>query len=352
MPKLPPVTRLPASIFTKLMAISLSMVLVMVVTVGTFFVSAVRPLWDEVPAPERLALETAHDRMLVILLVVLVVIGAAGYALLRRMLEPVRWLNDSVTALGEGNLEISLPVRSQDEFGALTDAFNQMVSRVSEMVRARDQLLLDVSHELRSPLTRMKVALELCVNDSHTERLKATVVEMEALVSELLELERLRQGRGLKLEAHDLMEVVRDAISAFEPVAPGVILESAPESVRLPIDPDKVRSVLGNVLENASKYALADSQAARLRVTECEGEVVLELVDDGPGIPADDLPNLFEPFFRVDRSRSKRTGGYGLGLSLCQRIMEAHGGNISARNNPRRGATFMLTFPANPSLTR
>jgi signal transduction histidine kinase len=82
----------------------------------------------------------------------------------------------------------------------------------------------------------------------------------------------------------------------------------------------------------------------QVAVTEREGEVVIGIRDDGPGIPPADLPQLFEPFFRVDRSRSKRTGGYGLGLSMCKRIMEAHGGRIAAENNPGRGARFLLTF--------
>ena len=345
MPKLNHLLKLHASIFTKLMAISLSMVSVILIAVGSFFLVLVRPLWNQIPLEQHLALQTAHDRMLMLLLVLLVLIVLGGHALLRRMLEPVRSLSQGVAALGEGNLEIEVPVRSQDELGALSDAFNKMVSRVGDMVKARDQLLLDVSHELRSPLTRMKLALELCENGEHIGKLKATVVEMESLVTELLELERLRHGRGLTLERQDLMEVVRDAIAAFEHISPGVKLKSAPPTVLIPIDADKVRSVLGNLLENACKYALADSQMVQVIVRESTSEVAVEIVDDGPGIPADDLPSLFDPFFRVDRSRSKRTGGYGLGLSLCKRIMEGHGGNVEVRNNSRRGATFLLTFP-------
>ncbi len=334
-----------ASIFSKLMAISLSMVFVILLAVGGFFIHIVRPLWLELSPARSAELQTAHDRMLVVLLALLVLIVLGGHALLRRMLEPVRWLKQGVAALSEGDLGVVVRVRSRDELGTLTEAFNQMVGRVGDMVRARDQLLLDVSHELRSPLTRMKVALELCANDGHTARLKATVSEMESMVTELLELERLRQGRGLELERQDLMEVVRDAVAAFEDSAPGVYVDGAPPKVLLSIDADRARRVLGNLLDNASKYALADSQATAVAVKENEDEVTIRITDDGPGIPPDDLPNLFEPFFRVDRSRSKRTGGYGLGLSLCKRIMEAHAGSVTVQNNPRRGATFVLTFP-------
>jgi signal transduction histidine kinase len=256
----------------------------------------------------------------------------------------VRWLQHGVDALRQGDLQVVVPRRTNDELGALTHAFNQMVGRVSEMLRARDQLLLDVSHELRSPLTRMKVALALCDNDEHTQRLRANIDEMERMVADLLELERLRQGHGLQLEQHDLMEIVRDAIATFEDYAPGVHLERAPQSLLLRLDADKVRTALGNLLENAAKYALPESAATRVCVTQNTESVQLRVTDDGPGIPSGDLGNLFEPFFRVDRSRSKRTGGYGLGLSLCKRIMEAHHGSIRALNNDGRGTTFILTF--------
>ena len=113
----------------------------------------------------------------------------------------------------------------------------------------------------------------------------------------------------------------------------------------LTLDPEKVRSVLTNLLENASKYALPDSKSVVVVVNASEGAVEVKVEDDGPGIPEADFPKLFEPFFRVDRSRSRKTGGYGLGLSLCKRVMEAHGGRIAVENNPGRGASFLLTFP-------
>jgi signal transduction histidine kinase len=336
--------RLHSSIFAKLLAIALGTGLVIPLTVGGFFWMMVRPFLRECASVEQAQLQTAHDRMLLGLLVALVVIVFAGHALLRRTLEPIRWLREGVASLSEGNLEVAVPRRTSDELGALTEAFNQMVGKVREMVRARDQLLLDVSHELRSPLTRMKVALELCAPGEHTQQLGADVAEMEAMVTELLELERLRQGRGLRIERQDLMEVVRDAISAFEDRPPGVRLGTAPAQVLLSMDADKVRAVFGNLLENASKYALPDSAPTRIMVRELGERIVVRIEDDGPGIPEQDLPSLFEPFFRVDRSRSKSTGGYGLGLSLCKRMMEAHGGSIAVENNPRRGATFLLSF--------
>ena len=339
-PKL--VRRLRSSVFAKLMAIMLGMGLTIPILVGTFFFAMLRPLHNSTDA---LMLKTAHDRMLVALIILLVVVVSLAHILLRRMLRPLRWLREAVASLSEGNLDVNVARRTNDELGALTDAFNTMVGRVRDMLRARDRLLLDVSHELRSPLTRMKVALALCPEDEHQRRLVADVAEMEAMVTELLELERLRHHKGLAIGQHDLVEVVRDAVAAFGEQAPGVCLDTCPEHLVVTMDPEKIRRVLGNLLENAAKYALSDSKPAIVRVTSNDTSTVVTVRDDGPGIPKELLPSLFEPFFRVDRSRSKKTGGYGLGLSLCKRTMEAHGGSITATNNEGRGATFSLSLP-------
>jgi len=344
-----PIHQLRSSIFTKLIAVSVGTGVVISAAVAWFFFTVMRPLLLTVPVAQQAEIRAVHDRLLVALLMLLVVIIVAGHAMLRRILAPVRWLEQGVASLSGGNLGVNVPRRTNDELGALTDAFNRMVGNISEMVRARDQLLLDVSHELRSPLTRMKLALALCENSEHTARLSANVNEMEVLVTELLEIERLRQGRGLQLQEHDLMEIVRDAVSTFRDVAPGVRLAAAPERLLLSVDADKVRTVLGNLLENASKYAMPDSSAARVFVDLSARAILLRITDDGPGIPEPDLQSLFEPFYRVDRSRSKRTGGWGLGLSLCKRIMAAHGGSIEVQNNPERGATFTLSFPCKSS---
>jgi signal transduction histidine kinase len=290
----------------------------------------------------------AHDRLLGLLLLLLVVVILTAHVFLRRALRPLRALHDGVATLGSGDLDVTVGPRTSDEFGDLTDAFNRMVGRVREMVRSRDQLLLDVSHELRSPLTRMKVALALAPEGDAQRRLVAEVAQMEAMVGELLELERFRDGRGLRLERHDLVRLLRDAVDVVREHPPGARVSAAPPELVLRIDPAEVRTVLNNLLDNALKYSLPDSRPVEVSVVEAEAAVVVCVRDDGPGIPEQDLASLFEPFFRVDRSRSRKTGGYGLGLSICRRVVEAHGGTITAENNAGRGATFRVSFPKRP----
>lgn len=117
-----------------------------------------------------------------------------------------------------------------------------------------------------------------------------------------------------------------------------------PEPILLEIDGDQLRTVLRNLLDNAIKYSLPDSGPVEVSVVETAETISVHVSDDGPGIPEADLPHLFEPFFRVDRSRSRKSGGYGLGLSICKRILEAHGGGIAVENKPGRGARFMVTL--------
>jgi len=341
MTKQPGLSRMHRSVFAKLMAIMVGTAVTIPVLVLAFFFSMLRPLRD---SRDFAMLRTAHDRMLVVLVILLLVVVFVAHVLIRRQLRPLRWLQEGVARLGEGDLDVEVQRRTDDELGALTEAFNRMVERVRAMVRARDQLLLDVSHELRSPLTRMKVALALCPQDEHQRRLSSNVAEMEAMVSELLELERLRHRRGLHIEQADLVGLLREMTHAFAERAPGVELGECPDRCVLAMDAEKIRTVLRNLLDNAIKYALPDSRPVRLSLEETPTHVSVTVRDDGPGIPDDALPSLFEPFFRVDRSRSKKTGGYGLGLSLCKRTMEAHGGTISVGRNAGRGAAFVITF--------
>lgn len=293
-------------------------------------------------------LTAIHNRFVAMVFVLMAVIVLVTHAVLRRMLRPLRTLADGVARLSEGQLDVVLPVRTRDEFGDLTDAFNRMVGRVKDMVTARDRLLVDVSHELRSPVTRLKVALELLPESGTRARMDEDVAEMEAMLGELLELERLRDGRGLAVAVVDVVSLVREVADRFTLRAPGVRVTSSAPSIAIAVDGDKVRTVVRNLIENALKYSLPDSRAVSVAVETVDGGVRMVVVDDGPGIPGADLANVFEPFYRVDRSRSRRTGGYGLGLSICKRIVDAHGGTLAVANNPCRGATFTVWFPARP----
>ena len=289
-------------------------------------------------------MRTVHLVVPAVLLLLMAAVVFAAHGFLRRQLQPLRWLGEGVAGLSEGHLDVVVPKRSTDEFGLLTDAFNRMVGRVKDMIRARDRLLLDVSHELRSPLTRLKVALELVADPDMKARMAADVAEMEIMIGELLELERLRDGRGINTTRQNVVSLLGDAARNYDERPPGVRVSAETPEILVDIDADRMRTVIRNLLENAVKYSLPTSRPVEISVSQTAETVVVRVTDDGVGIPEGDVERVFEPFFRVDRSRSKSTGGYGLGLSICKRVMEAHGGSIAIERPAGRGTSFVLTF--------
>ncbi|MEP6732263.1 MAG: HAMP domain-containing protein, partial [bacterium] len=190
--------QLHGSVFVRLVAIMVGMAMCLMVLVSALW------MYLSPSSHESIDRDRFHIGILVLLLAVIVAVSLIVHGFLRKLLSPLRILSDGVARLADGDLDVQLPRSTSDEFGRLTDAFNHMAGRVRAMVGGRDQLLIDVSHELRSPLTRMKVTLEFLPADAQRARLAGDVTEMERMVTELLELERLRMGRGISTARQDL----------------------------------------------------------------------------------------------------------------------------------------------------
>ncbi|MFA5806350.1 MAG: HAMP domain-containing sensor histidine kinase [Melioribacteraceae bacterium] len=290
-------------------------------------------------------IEYIEKLLSVVLIVLFTIIFTTAYFLIRWVLKPIYWLGEGVEQISKGNLSHNIRSGVPDELGVLAESFNLMTKRVREMIRSKDQLLLDVSHELRSPLTRIRVALESIpqniTKDSITEDLK----DIEKMITEILETERLTSSHGkLYLKEANISDIIKEVVQSFEDKSPGVKLISVPENVTLCIDVDRVKIVLKNVLENSVKYSKPENQPVEISVDDEEKWVVIRIKDYGLGIPEEELPFIFEPFYRVDKSRSKVTGGYGLGMSLCKKIMDAHDGFIEINSKLDIGTTVYLRF--------
>jgi len=285
-----------------------------------------------------------HRQLLWGLLIIMIGVVLTAYLVMKRALIPLRLLNIGVAQLSEGQLDVVVPKKSDDEFGVLTEAFNRMALRVGNMIQARDQLLLDVSHELRSPLTRLRVALELMPDSARRQTMVTDLNEMETMVTELLELHRLKSGVSRPSTQVNLVAIVSEVVERYEGQPPGVSIKAQQPELMVAAEAARVRTIVRNLLENALKFSLPDSGPIEINLTRSESSVVLRLTDDGVGVPDGDLERLFEPFYRLDKSRSRRTGGYGLGLSMCKRLMEAHGGKIALTRNETRGLTVVLEF--------
>jgi signal transduction histidine kinase len=138
--------------------------------------------------------------------------------------------------------------------------------------------------------------------------------------------------------------IIKEVLQDFQNKSPGIKLTSLLESIFLNVDTDRIKTVLKNVIENSLKYSKSESQPIEISIDEEEKSVVIRIKDHGSGIPKEELPYIFEPFYRIDKSRSKETGGYGLGMSLCKKIMEAHGGTIEISSELNIGTTVILRF--------
>ncbi|MDX1707262.1 MAG: HAMP domain-containing sensor histidine kinase [Desulfobacterales bacterium] len=296
----------------------------------------------------NLPVDSARHRLFVIMLLLLTLILAGAFFMIRHILRPIKWLKAGVKEVGRGNLKHRVPLKKSDELRDLAEAFNTMTDRIRDMLHAKEQLLLDVSHELRTPLTRMKVALEFLADSQAKQSLQGDTEEMEKMVSEILETAR-RQHKyeNLKKQPTNLSDLIKQTTAAFENQSPGVDIVDFPSEIEARIDPEQIKTVFENVLNNAIKYSEAENKPVEVTCKLQAPYAVIRIRDYGIGIPPEDLAHIFEPFYRVDKSRTKDTGGYGLGLSLCKTIMEAHDGKIEVQSTPREGTTVALYFPLN-----
>jgi two-component system OmpR family sensor kinase len=291
---------------------------------------------------------------------VLLVIALASAPVARSIAAPVEQLTRAARALGAGDLSTRARVRARGEVGELARAFDEMAERIEAQVRAEKELLANVSHEVRTPLARIRVALELAAEGDlekarrYLGEIGSDLDELDRLVGDVLSAARLdlaaRGGDGraaVRRDPVDLGAVVADAARRFQERWPARALEvdAAGELPGVSGDAPLLRRLLENLLDNAAKYSEPPAPV-RLSARGEAGAAVLEVRDAGIGIAPEDLPRLFTPFFRTDRSRTRRSGGFGLGLALARRIAQAHGGDIEVESQVDRGTVFRVRMPA------
>jgi len=275
----------------------------------------------------------------------MITILSAVYLTIRKTLNPLHTLKSGVNEVGAGRLDHRIPETGPSELRDLAQAFNSMAERLNRLLHSKEQLLLDVSHELRSPITRLKVQLEFIEDADARESLRSDLAEMETMVAALLESARLRHTvAALNLKSVGMGDLIRSLIPEFKDRRPGVELGPL---VDIPVnaDPEKMRIVLRNLLDNALKHTPEEAPAVSISMARRPDRLEILVEDQGEGIPAAALPHLFEPFYRPDVSRSRKTGGYGLGLSLCKAIIDAHGGRIDLISTLGEGTRVTVTLP-------
>jgi signal transduction histidine kinase len=291
---------------------------------------------------------------------VLLALAIASIPLARGIAAPLERLTAAARALGSGDLSARSGIDRADEVGELSRAFDEMAERLERLVRSEKELLANVSHELRTPLARIRVAVELAAEGDldrahrYLGEMAADLGELGRLVDDILTAARLDLAAGKSastelplrrepVDASELLARAADRFRAAHPDRPFEVALAGPLP-SLDGDPALLRRVLENLLDNAHKYSEAGAPVALSARAE-GGALVVEVRDRGIGVDASDLPRLFTPFFRTDRSRARGTGGVGLGLALARRIVEAHGGRIAAESVPGQGTVVRFSVP-------
>jgi signal transduction histidine kinase len=289
----------------------------------------------------------------------ILVIGALITA--RWIVRPIERLSRTARALGSGDLQARSRLDRADEIGELGHRFDEMAERISSLLVTEKELLANVAHELRTPLTRIGVALDLA-NEGDAEAARASLIEiavdvseLETIVDDILTAMRfeIAPGEGpaqlplrrAVVPASEIATAAADRLRARHANRP-LEVTAAADLPAIHVDPVLFRRVIDNLLENAHKYTPDVDAPIALAVTRDGAEVVFEVRDRGVGISAEDLPRIFTAFFRGERSRSRETGGVGLGLTLARRIVEAHGGTIGVTSTVNLGTAVRVAVPA------
>jgi signal transduction histidine kinase len=274
------------------------------------------------------------------------------YLLAYYLTAPVRQLEKAVERFGGGDLSARVGSMRQDELGHLARTFDRMANRIETLVTAERRLLLDISHELRSPLARLGVAVELARSgenlDASLNRIQKESDRLNALVGQLLQVTRA-EGDPSSLRRHpvQLDQLVQQLVddSLIEAAARGCELKfERREPVLVEGDPELLRRAIENVIRNAIRYSPRET-AVEVSLARSNGKAVVDVRDHGPGVPEEALPHLFDAFYRVETDRNRISGGIGLGLSLARRAIELHKGAIRAKN-AQPGLEVEMELPA------
>jgi len=282
-----------------------------------------------------------------------------GLILTRSLVKPLRVVRDAARRIGAGELSHRVPVASRDEIGDLAAQFNEMAEALERDEQLRRQMMADIAHELRTPLSVIRGQVEalqdgvFALSAENIAPIHDQTLLLGRLVEDLRDLALAEAGR-LPLECAEVAvdRLIRRVVEAFQPRAreKGLALSAElPESLPPALaDAQRLEQVLGNLLNNALQHT-SQGGTITVRAWEEPGRVSFAVQDNGVGIAAEDLPHIFERFYRSDKARSRANGSTGLGLSIAKQLIEAHEGTISVESAPGKGSTFTVRLPQSNS---
>lgn len=314
-------------------------------------------IWTMLVAPARApeAFWSNQDIRVLLFVFALLISGLVSYALASAFSRPVRNLRDATVALAEGNLDVRVAAsigQRRDELGMLGRDFDSMAEKLQRAAERQTELSRNISHELRSPLARMRVAVELAKRKAgplpEFERLERDAERLDSLIGQILSYTKLEgddERMKSPVDLQDLLSEVAENVN-FECGDDRVTVNGADATTSILAYRGALTSAVENVVRNAVRHSSGDGKVV-VDTQETAGEIVIEVTDDGPGVSEEDLPRLFEPFFRTRESAEKDgNGGTGLGLAIARRAVELHHGSIEARNGDDGGFVVRISLPS------
>jgi signal transduction histidine kinase len=293
-------------------------------------------------------------------LVAIVLAVLLTFLLSRRILAPVKALTNATRHFGRGDFSHRVEDKDRSELGELAKSFNSMAGNLERIERLRRNMVADVAHELRTPLSNLKGYLE-AINDGVIKPDKKTMrslneeaASLSRLVADLQELSLADAGElKMTFQPENIGDLVQETVAASQSKikAKGLkLIADLPDGLpALNIDAHRIKQVLYNLLDNAIAHTGKGGKVT-VKVLEKDKMATVSVADTGEGIPPEDLPMIFERFYRVDKSRTRHTGGSGLGLTIAKRLVEAHGGKISAESQAGKGSIFTFTLPVSAKI--
>lgn len=303
---------------------------------------------------QRAAIAAINRQVTIAAVAVAVIAGGVAFWLSRRIVEPVRRLESAANDLEAGNYARRVPFEGSDEIASLARAFNGMAEAIERKENLRKQMTSDVAHELRSPLNNLTGYLEAIADgvvEPDAETIGSLQDEAELLVRLVADLEEISLADAGRQVLHRqpvrFGALVASAVAMMQPraAARGVTITcDAATPAEVEVDPGRMAQVVRNLLENAITHTPRGGRI-RVQVVNIDDRVTLTVTDSGQGIPEEHLPYIFERFYRADPSRTRATGGAGLGLAIVEQLVRVHDGTVSASNAEQGGARFVVELP-------
>ncbi len=266
---------------------------------------------------------------------------------IQRYLHPVRLIKRRVFALEDGDLESEIPVLGDDELASLSRAVNKMIKNIRYLLNQKQQLLLDVSHELRTPLARMQLLLEMLPKHKNISRIKSEVALLEGMISNMLLSDRLSTPyQDLDRSQIKFKRIMEKVLAMFPNRDELIDISGEMPNVSLNVDELKIILAIRNLIDNAEKYALADKKI-KLSFSLNADYLTINIRDYGSGISDENIEKLTTPFYRIIKDGENKRPGFGLGLTICKKIIEAHDGELNISSKIGDGSTFSLKIPLN-----